>query len=598
VTGVKVARTRIQKWSNELIYILLLLKIILFHFYSDSTISSGALSTSAGFLLLFYASSFLFRNKGRLIYSLLINLFISIILLSNTLYLNYYSSPVTISTFYQTTNLSGLGSSILYLFHYQYLSYLVDIIVLPFIFMSRKFFYEKAPSLVKGFSIFFILGICSIALKPVKLLYLNHVTNPIQAYDSLDIVVQYGILGHHALDTYFHIKDANFTLSTEDRKRIKKQLTHDPVVLKVKDHNYEELGKGKNLVLIQMESLQQFVLNKKIEGQEITPTLNKLLKNSLNFPNFYAQTIGGNSSDAEFLSQTSLFPLETGSVFFRYPSNTYHSMGQTLKQQGYSTLAIHADEKTFWNRQHMYPSLGFDDYISIDDFPQNEMIGMGVGDKEMFTETAKILGRQKKPFYSFIVTLTNHMPYEIPDEYKSLSLPNRLENTLLGDYFQTVRYTDEALSLFIDSLKEQNLLEDTIIVIYGDHNGIFNRDKQLLEKWLNKKITNEEWYRTFATVPFILYHPSMKETTQYTIGGQIDIFPTIGSILGLSSDSYSHSLGVNLLSTPDNTAIIPGGGYVEKPFSVHRGFIETGLTDQEKDILETSNLIIKGDYFK
>jgi lipoteichoic acid synthase len=593
--GLKVTRDIIQSMSNELIYSILFLKIILFHTFTDTTLSSGVFSTSIGFLLLFYAFSFLFKNKWRLLYSLIVNLLISIVLFSNTLYLDYYSSPITISTFYQTTNLSGLGDSILYLFHYKYLLFLTDLIFLPFFFIRRTFLYQKAPSMIKGFIPFCFVGMLAISLKPVKLVYLDHMENPIQAYDSLDLIVQYGLIGHHALDAYFHIRDANFTLSSEDRKRIEKQLSQKPTIQI--EHDYEGMGKGKNLIMIQVESLQHFVLNKEIDGQEITPTLNDLLKNSLVFPNFYAQTIGGNSSDAEFLTQTSLFPLKTGSVFFRYPYNTYHSIGGALKDQGYATLAVHADEKTFWNRDHMYPSLGFDDYITIEDFPQKEIIGMGVGDKEMFTETPKILGKQAKPFYSLLVTLTNHMPYEMLDDHKSLSLPDSLENSLLGDYFQTVRYTDEALALFIDSLKEQKLLEDSIIVIYGDHNGIFHRDKPLLEKWLQKEISTEEWYRTFATVPFIVYHPSIKETTNYTIGGQVDVFPTIGSIMGLSNKISSTSLGINLLAAPNNTVMIPSGGYVEKPLSITGESIKAGLTDREKNLLDISNLIIKGDYF-
>ncbi|TMU84086.1 DUF229 domain-containing protein [Bacillus sp. BHET2] len=594
--SLNVAKNTIKRLSNELIYFIVLVKIILFHSFTDTTFSSGVFSTTVGFLLLFYAFSFSFQNKWRLLYSLLVNLLLSIVLLSNTLYLDYFSSPITISTLYQTTNLSGLEESIFYLFRFIYSLYFIDLFILSFIFMNPSFLYHKSPSIIKRFIPLFIVGAISISLKPVKLLYIDHIANPIQTYDSLDLVVQYGLIGHHAIDAYSHIRDANFSLSIDDRKRIKQHLNQKPVIHMKSE--YAGIGKDKNLIMIQVESLQQFVLNKEVNGQVITPTLNKLLKNSIIFPNFYAQTIGGNSSDAEFLTQTSLFPLKMGSVFFRYPSNTYHSIGSYLKKEGYTTLAVHADEKTFWNRNLMYPSLGFDDYISIEQFPQQEIIGMGVGDKEMFTETAKVLGKQSKPFYSFIVTLSNHMPYQLPHNQKSLSMPDSLNSTLLGDYFQTVRYTDEALNKFIESLKKQGLLNDSIIVIYGDHNGIFHRDKSLLEQWLQKDISTEEWYRTFATVPFLIYNPSIKKTINYSMGGQIDIFPTLGSIMDLKPEHLSNALGDSLINNPQDSVIIPNGGYVETPLTISRTTVKEGLSDKQQHLLEISNFIIKGDYFK
>ncbi len=593
--GLKAPKELFVRYCNELVYIFLFIKIILFHLLTDTPVSSGVYSTSLGFLFIFYALSYFFRNKGRLIFSYAVSFFISLLLLSNTLYLDYYSSPVTIATFYQTSNLSGLGDSILYLFQPEYAVYFLDLLVLPFLIFRRSFVYKKRTTIVKGVLPFAVFGVMGLFMKPVKLMLIDKLENPVQAYDSLDQTVQYGIMGHHALDTYFHVRDANFTLSSEDKELIKEQLYKKEE--NTKETKYEGIGKGKNLILIQVESLQQFVLNKKVNEQEITPTLNKMKDHAITFPNFYAQTIGGNSSDAEFLTQTSLFPINSGSVFFRYPSNTYHSLGQTLKENGYGTLAVHADEKTFWNRHEMYPSLGFEKYVTIEQFPQKEMVGMGVGDKEMFTETARILADQKQPFYSFLVTLTNHMPYEIEKEKQSLALPPDLDNSLLGNYFQTVKYTDEALGLFMESLKEKKLLEDSIIVLYGDHNGIFHRDKQQVEKWMQKDITDEEWYREFATVPFMIYHPSINGEISQTIGGQIDVLPTLESIMDVRVNGPNTMLGTNLLRSGSGSVLIPSGGYVEKPLSITAQSVSQGLTEEQLRLLELSNLIIKGNYF-
>ncbi|KQU58403.1 hypothetical protein ASG66_15330 [Bacillus sp. Leaf406] len=576
-------------YINELLYILLFFKVILFHSFTDTPLSSGVFSTSIGFLLACYGLSFLFSGKWRLAFSGLISLLVSFVFLSNAVYLDYYSSPITLSIFGQMANLGGLGDSITYLFKFRYLLFVVDLVVLPF-FLWSTFPYTKKRSMVKGVIPFLTLGLLFLVMKPAKLIFVDRMENPVQAYDSLDHVVQYGLIGHHMLDSYSYVRDRNYKLSDDDRKRIGMVFAaeRDPA-----DHPYKTYGKGKNLIMIQVESLQSFVLNEEIGGKEITPTMNRMMKHSLSFPHFYAQTIAGNSSDAEFLTQTALYPLKSGSVFFRYPSNTYHSIGNSLKKDGYSTLGVHADEKTFWNRHLMYPSLGFGDYKTIEQFPQKELVGMGVGDKEMFTETAGILKEQPSPFYSLIVTLTNHMPYDLPVEKQSLSLPKEVNGTLLGDYLQTVRYTDEAIGLFLKELESDGLLEDSIIVLYGDHNGIFERDKSLIEKWKGKSISNEEWYREYATVPFMIYNPGIKGKEIDAYGGQVDVYPTIASIMGTS---YTSGLGENLLDSPSGTVVIPSGGYVTKSLMIGKDRIVEGLGAEEQEMLNTSELIIKGDF--
>ncbi|MDR4935262.1 LTA synthase family protein [Rossellomorea marisflavi] len=576
-------------YINELLYILLFFKVILFHTFTDTPLSSGVFSTSIGFLLACYGLSFLFSGKWRLAFSGLVSLLVSFVFLSNAVYLDYYSSPITLSIFGQMANLGGLGDSITYLFKLRYLLFVVDLVVLPF-FLLSKFQYTKKRAMVKGVIPFLTLGLLFLVMKPAKLMFVDDMENPVQAYDSLDHVVQYGLIGHHMLDSYSFVRDRNYKLTDDDRRRIGTAFAaeRDPA-----DHPYKAYGKGKNLIMIQVESLQSFVLNEEIGGKEITPTMNRLMKHSLSFPHFYAQTIAGNSSDAEFLTQTALYPLKSGSVFFRYPSNMYHSIGNSLKEDGYSTLGVHADEKTFWNRHLMYPSLGFEDYKTIEQFSQKELVGMGVGDKEMFTETAGTLKEQPSPFYSLIVTLTNHMPYDLPVEKQSLSLPKEVNGTLLGDYLQTVRYTDEALGLFLKELESDGLLKDSIIVLYGDHNGIFEGDKSLIEKWKGNSISTEEWYREYATVPFMIYNPGIKGKEIDTYGGQVDVFPTIASIMGTS---YPSGLGENLLGSPSGTVVIPSGGYVTKSLMIGKDGIVEGLGVEEQEMLNTSELIIKGDY--
>ncbi|GMN99850.1 LTA synthase family protein [Parageobacillus thermoglucosidasius] len=588
--------------KKEKYYIILLLfmffKTVLFHMFTKIEMNKGAIMTTVGIIVVIYSLTSFFSSRAKKIVLYIFNVFLSLVLLIDILYFNYFGTPITVYTFYQINNLSGLGGSIYYLFNYTYLFLFIDLFfIIKWVFIKR----ENSNLPYKVGLMLLSMGLLIVLVKPIKLMYIDKKDNPFRTFDALDLVKNYGIFGHHMLDTYFAVKDLNQELSINEIKKIDKWF-------KEKNKNqsntgvptYFSFGKDKNLIIIQVESLQNFVINQKINGQEITPTINKILKNSIYFPNFYPQTIHGNSSDAELLTQTSLFPIDRGSVYFRFPNNKYYfSLPYLLKRQGYYTLAIHGDEGTFWNRNQVYPNMGFDKFITIDDFKQDEMIGMGLGDKSMFKQSLKILERAKQPFYSFIITLTNHVPFDIPSYEKKLTIPNELKDTNLGNYLQSVRYTDEAIKLFIEGLKKKNMLQNSIIILYGDHNGIFYKDKNQLEEWLKKPINDEEWIRNYMRVPFIIYNPNIPGKTIETIGGQIDVLPTISYLMGLEKESTQFTMGHNLFGVKkeESAVIIPKGDYFDKSIYLTSTTIYKSLDKEQQEALEISNLIIKGNYF-
>lgn len=138
------------------------------------------------------------------------------------------------------------------------------------------------------------------------------------------------------------------------------------------EHNAEQsvlndsFGKysGSNIVVIQAEAFMNFVVGRSINGQEVTPNLNALIKENTYFSNYYHQTSQGRTSDADFASNGSLYPLVSGSVFVRYPDHQFDTLPAILKSKGYSTNAFHAYEGSFWNRQIMYKAMGYDHFYS------------------------------------------------------------------------------------------------------------------------------------------------------------------------------------------------------------------------------------------
>ena len=205
-----------------------------------------------------------------------------------------------------------------------------------------------------------------------------------------------------------------------------------------------------------MESLENFVVNQKFQGQEITPNLNKLLKNSLYFNNYHENVNCGTSSDADLMTNTGVYPVRDGSTFFRYPHNEYQqALPKQLEALGYSTYAIHPDKGFFWNVRPALLSIGFQNFYDSGDYDVKETIGLGISDKDYLPQVDAIIEKEKQPYYSFVVTLTSHAPFDLPNKNRTLKLTNGFQKNILGDYLQSIHYTDAALGNFLDELEKR-----------------------------------------------------------------------------------------------------------------------------------------------
>lgn len=312
---------------------------------------------------------------------------------------------------------------------------------------------------------------------------------------------------------------------------------------------YYGIGSGRNIITIQVEALQSFVIGFRYNGQEITPNLNALIAGeSLYFSNYYYQVGGGNTSDVEFTVNNSLYAPENDAAYMKYENNDFFGLPLLLKEKSYSgAYAFHGYKGEFWNREKAYPKQGFDDYISEEDLNITEKFNMGISDKQFFSQSIEYLKGYKQPFYAFMITLSSHHPYIIPKEYRELVLQPEDEGTLVGDYLQSIRYLDSALGIFLDDLKECGLYNNSVISIYGDHYAISSGDApsyRVMSRLLNHNYYEEDIFK----VPFIIHVPGsgINETIE-TIGGHIDNLPTILHILGIENIK-SIMFGQNLIS--------------------------------------------------
>ncbi|XZH19523.1 LTA synthase family protein [Clostridium perfringens] len=545
------------------------------------------------FAAIFVSICFLFKNKGKFFSLIIVDLFITLITVMDIWYFRGFQTVPSVMLLKQTANLDNLGDSIFSMASPYDLLFFVDFIILIIAFIIFRKSFKNCKSNWKGTLVVLLISICYIGYVPfnVNVLKRENVKNSylFSNYDPTNTVEYFSPIGYHIFDVYNVYKNSKpYKMTDEDEAKIKEY--YDFKNENLPDNEFKGMFKGKNLIVIQVESLEDFVINKKVDGQEITPNINKLLNNSIYLPNIFEQVNEGTSSDSDLMVNTSMLPLRQGSTFFRNPATTYNSLPNILEKDGYSTIAIHSDKGSFWNYAQGLNGIGFDKFVDYYSFDRDENIGLGLSDGSYFRQIEPMIKELKQPFYAFTVTLTSHGPFDLPKEYRELKLSPELDENVLGGYFQSIHYTDAKIGMFIESLKKDGLLDNTVIAIEGDHTGP--------HKYYNSKIESlsnpESWWLDNGnhTVPLIIYNPSIKTPVKDDVyGGQIDIMPTLLYLLGVDNNVYQNTaLGRNLLNTKRSYAVL-----TDKT-------IKGELTDKEKEIvgnvLDLSDKMIRADYFK
>ncbi len=327
------------------------------------------------------------------------------------------------------------------------------------------------------------------------------------------------------------------------------------------------IAKGRNLIVIQVESLQNSVIQAEYNGYEITPCLNALISDgSIYFDNFYQQLGSGNTSDAEFAMNNSMLGAIESYTYDLYQNNYFRGLPWILKQHGYSTVVLHGYHKDFWNRENAYPNQGFDDFIGGEQFENDYLVGIGnvqgVSDKEFFRQSVPYLKELDKPFYSFYVTLSSHHPFNMPEQLEVIPIRTEDRNTIFGNYINSIGFADSSIGEFIALLKENDLYDNSMIVIYGDHFALSQADEEV-----KASVSNYLGYdydiSEMMSVPLIISIPgeNVKRTVSIS-GGETDILPTVAYLLGIEQLDTLY-FGRNLLTAesgfvPQQTHLLKG----------------------------------------
>lgn len=330
------------------------------------------------------------------------------------------------------------------------------------------------------------------------------------------------------------------------------------------------LAKGKNVIVIQMEAFQNFPLHQSLDGQELTPVLNRLAGEGFYFPHVYQQIGPGNTSDAEFMSNTSIYPIGTLAMSTGFGDRELPSLPRLLRDKGYEAYTFHVNKVGFWNRNQLYPALGFNGYYDKGHYTNDHFNAFGASDVQLYITAVDELAKlQQKgtPFYAQLVTASSHHPFKIPDAAKRITLPEDLQDTMLGDYLTAINYTDYAIGTLIEGLKQNGLWENTVLMLYGDHFGLQPKDvpPEQVETALGMKYDSRV---SRFNIPLIIHVPGMEQGRVVDrTGGQMDFVPTLANLLGipLKEESYT-AFGQDLLNVDHNVVgmryYLPTGSFL------------------------------------
>lgn len=503
---------------------------------------------------------------------------LTLLMAVTALYAGFYGAIPTVDAFLVVKQAATVGDSILSLLDPIYLAFFVDIIGLV-VFMSVRGWIRRhspavsAEDLDYAFQhrfVYFAI-VPAVGILVASVIGVRSLPQPI---DSMAASKTRGILAFEIASLVPHDDTAKTDVNVSDPAAVQARIngaTLSRPTTRTVDFAPAAFA-GKNVIIIQVEALQTAVMNRRINGQEITPNLNRIARAGYYFPNAVSQTGRGTTSDAEFISNTSLYPNLSTPSSVAYADRQLTSMPRLLGTMGYTTATFHTNTVKYWNREQLYSALGFDHYFDSEYFGDQDMIMFGASDEVLFEKALdklKAFAAGDKPFYTQVITMSAHHPYQgIPAEKLKISLEPPYESTLTGRYLQAINYTDRAIGEFMDALEESGIAEDSIFVIYGDHTGLGEDPDSDADDLARQALFGGEYSPFERTrVPMIIQLPGEEGgVVDSKPFGQVDIMPTLADLLGVDLKLTPH-FGKNAFTNANtftpSSGFMPPGTYID-----------------------------------
>ena len=495
-------------------------------------------------------------NRGRVISAICIDIFFSILLFSDNVYYIYSNSVLSVA---QITNLQygeEIMSTLPMVIQAKQILYFVDIIIfmLLIIFKIVKI-YKKEKNTRKQLILKYIVGIIGVIMFCV--VSVQYIQKGKEKSYNKDLQIREAtIFGYHIFD----IKNA-LNIKNQTKYKNYKDMFYDYENLKKQyeteysntENNLKGILQDKNVIILQLESIQEFVINKEINGKQITPNLNKFLSENIKFTNMHMQSYS-TTADSEHSTITSLYPMENGMSFSKYYTNTYDDLFKIFKNSNYYTSYMHGNYPYFWNRGNVYGRLKLDDLSLKEQFSDlSENINGDLSDELLYKQAVQKIKQFKTPYISYIVTASSHTPYTLEglqDRSKITINVGKYKDTYFGDYLEAVNYADYAFGVFIDELKKEGLYDDTAILVFGDHNGINMYNKEMIDflNYIDKDLTDVDLKLNYTRVACGMKIPGIKNIKIDKPVNKLDIKPTLAYLCNVQDGI---SLGTNMFGRKD-----------------------------------------------
>ena len=572
-------------WFVVIIGIIILLKTIFFYnntITANEQIENKLIIGTACFITVLICLICVLPNRPRIITVLTVNLLISILLLSDELYYSYSNNVLSLA---QITNLQygeEIISTLPSLIKIKHILYFLDIIlILVLITLKKVQLIQKEKKTKKQIIGKILIGVLGIVI----FIYIgnDYVQKSKDKSYNKDLQIKDStIFGYHIYDIEStlniknNVKYSDYDEMIKDYEKLKND--YDVRYNQIESY-YDGILEGKNIIILQLESIQEFVVDKKINGKEITPNLNKFLRENIEFSNMHMQSYSS-TADSEHSTITSIYPMENGMSFSKYFANNYDDLFKMFNNAGYHTSYMHGNYPYFWNRGNVYGRLNLDELNLKEQFDDvSEEISGYLSDELLYKQSVQKLKTYRTPFISYIVSASSHTPFNLEglqDRSKININIGEFKDTFFGNYLESANYADYAFGIFIDELKKEGLYEDTAILVFGDHNGVNMYDEKLIEflNMLDNNLTDIDLKLNYTRVLCGLKIPGLKNLKIEKPVNKLDIKPTLTYLAGIE-DGFS--LGTNMFGKKDfvclnNERIISSKYYYdEKWYDIYTG---------------------------
>ncbi|MBE5805376.1 MAG: hypothetical protein E7313_01450 [Clostridiales bacterium] len=390
-------------------------------------------------------------------------------------------------------------------------------------------------------------------------------------YNKIEQINISSIYGYHYIDI---LNNINMKKNLKYKSKQEMMNAYNDLKEKYNEYNlkyeYINIAKDKNVIIIQLESIQNFLVNRKINGQEITPNLNKFINENIEFTNMQNQSYSS-TADSEYSVMNSVYPLENGMSFSQYPTNDYDDIYKMYKKENYITTYIHGNEGGFWNRNSVYSHIKIDNLLFDNIFEEEtERINGYISDEQVYRKIIEEIKTYDDKFLVNIVAASSHIAFDLPgienkEEKVKIDVGEEWKNTFFGNYLEAANYADYAFGIFIDELKKEGLYEDSVILVYGDHAGLQMYNYEMIDFIKQEKEINDiQTQINYSNVLCALKIPGITDTLKITKPvSKVDIKPTLTQISGIEDE---FSLGVSMFSDKEFVCINNGRIITDKYF--------------------------------